>query len=59
MIKLVHTPNEEEKEFSVDKVVVVKEDDGHISSYLYAFETFLRACGFMEATITEALPTIQ
>jgi len=57
MIKLIYEPDETLKEFSVDRVVITKEDDEHISDYVIALDTFLRACGFVDGTIDKVLPT--
>lgn len=58
MIKLIYEPIEEQREYTVDRVEMTKECEGHISEYVTAFGTFLRACGFMEGTIEKVLPTL-
>lgn len=58
MIKLSFEPREEEVEFTASKIDITAKEDGHIQSYLKAFSIFLRAVGFMEGTIEEALPTL-
>ncbi len=59
MIKLIYEPDEEVREFTVDKVEITASEDGHIQDYLKAFSVYLRACGFVDGTIEKALPTLE
>lgn len=59
MIKLIYEPEDDVKDFTVDRIEMTSTEDGGIQSYLKAFDAFLRACGFMQGTIEEALPTYE
>lgn len=56
MITLTYESNEDMKDYSVDKITIVAQEDGRIEDYIKAFDTLLRAVGFVDATIEKALP---
>lgn len=60
MIKLNYEPNASVKEDSnIRSVTMEFNEDGHISDYVEAFGNFLKAVGFFDKTIEEALPSYE
>lgn len=56
MITLTYEPSEEMKEFTVERIEIKAQEEGSIEDYIMAFDTFLRAVGFVDGTIEKALP---
>lgn len=51
MIKLIYEPNEDMKDYCVDKIEIESSEEGHVGRYIIAFRAFLSAVGFAQETI--------